>query len=128
MEKKSPKMSSAKTADGKENPRRSSLKSEKQDKNLSASNQINNSLTIYQFAKLKRCYDLMPTSSKLVVFDTQLHVKKAFHALVYNNVRAAPLWDNSKQKFVGILTITDFIRILICYYKSQVRNSNDAFK
>jgi len=62
----------------------------------------------------------MPTSSKLVIFDTQLHVKKAFHALVYNNVRAAPLWDNEKQKFVGMLTITDFIRILICYYKSQM--------
>ena len=119
MEKRSPKMSS-RTPESKESLRKSSLKSDKQDKNLCALNQINNSLTIYQFAKLRRCYDLMPTSSKLVVFDTQLHVKKAFHALVYNNVRAAPLWDNSKQKFVGILTITDFIRILICYYKSQV--------
>ena len=28
-------------------------------------------------------------------------VKKAFFALVYNGVRAAPLWDNEKQDFIG---------------------------
>lgn len=53
-----------------------------------------------------------------VVFDTQLLVKKAFFALVYNGVRAAPLWDSKEQKFVGMLTITDFIRILHMYYKN----------
>ena len=52
------------------------------------------------------------------MFDTELLVKKAFFALVYNGVRAAPLWDSTKQRFVGMLTITDFIRILQMYYKS----------
>ncbi|KAF7281465.1 hypothetical protein GWI33_004712, partial [Rhynchophorus ferrugineus] len=33
-------------------------------------------------------------------------------------VRAAPLWDSQKQEFVGMLTITDFIKILRKYYKS----------
>jgi len=28
-------------------------------------------------------------------------VKKAFFALVYNGVRAAPLWDSKSQDFVG---------------------------
>lgn len=75
--------------------------------------------------KSHRCYDLVPTSSKLVVFDTSLQVKqihiykdkkialpelfvliifqvkKAFFALVSNGVRAAPLWDSNKQCFVG---------------------------
>lgn len=67
-----------------------------------------------------RCYDLIPVSAKLVVFDTQLLVKKAFFALVHNGVRAAPLWDSSKQNFVGMLTITDFIHILRTYYKSPL--------
>lgn len=77
-----------------------------------------------------------------MVFDTQLQVKKAFYALVYNGksgiysyfsmhfvinsnwhrfdigVRAAPLWDSQKQLFVGMLTITDFIKILRTYYTS----------
>ena len=34
------------------------------------------------FMKEHLCYDLIPTSSKLVVFDTKLSVKKAFYALV----------------------------------------------
>uniref|UniRef100_A0A7N6BWX8 5'-AMP-activated protein kinase subunit gamma-1 n=1 Tax=Anabas testudineus TaxID=64144 RepID=A0A7N6BWX8_ANATE len=70
--------------------------------------------------KSHRCYDLVPTSSKLVVFDTSLQVKKAFFALVSNGVRAAPLWDSKKQCFVGMLTITDFINILHRYYKSPL--------
>ncbi|XP_032780208.2 uncharacterized protein LOC116918596 isoform X1 [Daphnia magna] len=73
-----------------------------------------------KFFKFHKCYDLIPTSAKLVVFDTQLLVKKAFFALVHNGVRAAPLWDSKKQSFVGMLTITDFIRILQMYYKSPL--------
>ncbi|XP_057373114.1 uncharacterized protein LOC130693856 isoform X2 [Daphnia carinata] len=73
-----------------------------------------------KFFKFHKCYDLIPTSAKLVVFDTQLLVKKAFFALVHNGVRAAPLWDSKKQCFVGMLTITDFIRILQMYYKSPL--------
>jgi 5'-AMP-activated protein kinase, regulatory gamma subunit len=92
-----------------------------------------------KFFRYHKCYDLIPTSAKLVVFDTQLLVKKAFFALVYNGtsplkltpnkfcrrfrlkfagVRAAPLWDSKQQQFVGMLTITDFIKILQRYYKS----------
>lgn len=73
---------------------------------------------LVKFFKFHKCYDLIPTSAKLVVFDTQLLVKKAFFALVYNGVRAAPLWDSAQQKFVGMLTITDFIKILQMYYTS----------
>ncbi|CAK6962485.1 '-AMP-activated protein kinase subunit gamma-1 [Scomber scombrus] len=72
------------------------------------------------FMKSHRCYDAIPTSCKLVIFDTTLPVKKAFFALVANGLRAAPLWDSKLQKFVGMLTITDFINILHCYYKSPM--------
>lgn len=77
-------------------------------------------LTYVKFFKFYRCYDLIPISAKLVVFDTQLLVKKAFFALVSNGVRAAPLWDSAKHQFVGMLTITDFINILRTYYKSPL--------
>ncbi|KAK7498360.1 hypothetical protein BaRGS_00010314 [Batillaria attramentaria] len=71
-----------------------------------------------KFMRAHKCYDLIPTSAKLVIFDTQLNVKKAFFALVYNGVRAAPLWDSAKQDYVGMLTITDFINILKKYYRT----------
>uniref|UniRef100_A0A8D0LCL1 Uncharacterized protein n=1 Tax=Sphenodon punctatus TaxID=8508 RepID=A0A8D0LCL1_SPHPU len=54
-----------------------------------------------RFMRSHKCYDIVPTSSKLVVFDTTLQVKKAFFALVANGVRAAPLWESKKQSFVG---------------------------
>ncbi|XP_054826829.1 5'-AMP-activated protein kinase subunit gamma-3 [Eublepharis macularius] len=73
-----------------------------------------------QFMRSHRCYDAIPTSSKLVVFDTTLQIKKAFLAMVANGVRAAPLWDSKQQCFVGMLTITDFINILHRYYRSPL--------
>uniref|UniRef100_G1KN00 CBS domain-containing protein n=1 Tax=Anolis carolinensis TaxID=28377 RepID=G1KN00_ANOCA len=73
-----------------------------------------------QFMRSHHCYDAIPTSSKLVVFDTTLQIKKAFFAMVANGVRAAPLWDNKKKCFVGMLTITDFINILHRYYRSPL--------
>ncbi|KAM7406949.1 hypothetical protein PAMA_002924 [Pampus argenteus] len=78
------------------------------------------SFTYMNFMKSHCCYDAIPTSSKLVIFDTTLQVKKAFFALVANGVRAAPLWDNKLKCFVGMLTITDFINILHRYYKSPL--------
>jgi len=67
---------------------------------------------ILNFFKCYKCYDLIPLSAKLVVLDTELVLKKAFFAMVDTGVRACPLWDSTKQSFVGMLTITDFIRIL----------------
>lgn len=72
------------------------------------------------FLKKHSCYDIIPNSTKIVVFDTRLKVKKAFFALVHNGIRSAPLWDSNEQEFVGMLTITDFINILIRYYKSPL--------
>lgn len=74
-------------------------------------------LVYSKFLHAYHCYDLIPTSSKIVVLDTRLNVKKAFLALIYNGVRAAPLWNAGDQKYLGMLTITDFIRILHQYYK-----------
>ncbi|XP_029190446.2 5'-AMP-activated protein kinase subunit gamma-1-like [Acropora millepora] len=72
------------------------------------------------FLKSRTCYDIMPKSSKIVVFDTKLRAKKAFFGLVANGVRSAPLWDSDNHAFVGMLTISDFINILRYYYKSPL--------
>jgi len=77
-------------------------------------------LIYLRFLKLHSCYDVIPTSTKLVVLDTQLNVKKAFYALMHNNIRAAPLWDTKRQTFVGMLTISDFIKVLLKFHKTQI--------
>jgi len=75
---------------------------------------------ILNFFKCYKCYDLIPTSAKLVVIDTELVLKKAFFAMVETGVRSCPLWDSQSQTFVGMLTITDFIRILQKNYKGSL--------
>lgn len=79
-------------------------------------------LIYLRFLKIHSCYDVIPTSTKLVVLDTQLNVKKAFYALMHNNIRAAPLWDTNRQTFVGMLTISDFIKVLLKFHKTQLSN------
>lgn len=37
----------------------------------------------------------------MTYFTELFQVKKAFFALIYNGVRAAPLWDSEKQDYVG---------------------------
>lgn len=50
------------------------------------STEEDDSLIFVKFFRFHKSYDLIPTSAKLVVFDTQLQVKKAFYALVYNGM------------------------------------------
>lgn len=72
------------------------------------------------FLKRHKVYEALPRSCKVLLFDTRLRVKEAFFALVSNDVRAATLWDGREQRFVGMLTITDFINIIHRYYRSPL--------
>jgi 5'-AMP-activated protein kinase regulatory gamma subunit len=44
------------------------------------------------------------------------YVNKTIIMKIISGVRAAPLWDSSGRGFVGMLTITDFIRVLHAMY------------
>ncbi|CAL8074608.1 unnamed protein product [Calicophoron daubneyi] len=79
----------------------------------------------FYFFKHHKCYDLLPGSTKLVVLDTKLSVKKSFYALIFNNVRAAVLWSSARQSYVGMLTITDFIRVLVNGYGTSCGQMED---
>lgn len=79
---------------------------------------LENRDTIYaSFFKSQKCWEAAPSSSKLIILDTKLLIQKAFNALRFNGLRAAPLWNSAKQQFVGMLTITDFIVLLITRFE-----------
>ncbi|CAH3026181.1 unnamed protein product [Porites evermanni] len=109
-------------ADDQRGNERSFIHGDDQDDSLldEAMTDVGENYVYTNFLKSRTCYDIMPKSSKIVVFDTKLKVKKAFFALVANGVRSAPLWDSDKHDFVGMLTISDFINILRHYYKSPL--------
>lgn len=50
------------------------------------------------------CYDILPFSFKVIIFDHTLLVKKALAALLQHGVPSAPVWDSANHQFVGMLT------------------------
>jgi len=67
---------------------------------------------IHEFLGSKTLYDMMRQSGKLVFFDTNIPIQLAFYALLEHDMPAAPLWDSASRRFVGLLSVTDFIDIL----------------
>ncbi|KAA0151606.1 hypothetical protein FNF29_04530 [Cafeteria roenbergensis] len=64
------------------------------------------------------CYDALPHSGKVVVFDVGLPVRLAFFALVEHECTAAPLWDSARGCFAGMVTVTDFIQMMLQYHRA----------
>ncbi|XP_038206323.1 5'-AMP-activated protein kinase subunit gamma-like [Zerene cesonia] len=75
---------------------------------------------LLNFFKYHRCYEILPKSAKVIIFDTQFLVRKTFPTLVSHGIRSAPLWDANKKLLVGMITVTDFIRILLHLDKEQI--------
>jgi len=69
-------------------------------------------LAIATFLKGVACYDIVPESTKVVVFDRNVPIRLSYYALVEHEIGAAPLWDPLSQNVCGIITTLDFIEIL----------------
>ncbi|CAG9784361.1 unnamed protein product [Diatraea saccharalis] len=68
---------------------------------------------LLNFFRYHKCYEILPKSAKVIIFDTQFLVRKTFPTLISHGIRSAPLWDANKKLLVGMITVTDFIRILL---------------
>ncbi|UJR21646.1 hypothetical protein I4U23_024723 [Adineta vaga] len=87
-----------------------------------------NSDEIYQsFFSTHTCYDCMPKSGKVLLLDARLSIRKAFFALVFNGVRTALVWHSPTSSTIGVITISDFINMLITAYDTKW-NSVDALE
>lgn len=68
---------------------------------------------IDNFLTSHTAYEVLPDSGKVVALDISLPIKQAFHVLYEQGIPLAPLWDSDRQQFVGMLTASDFIAILM---------------
>lgn len=71
---------------------------------------------ITSFLRSRSVFELVRTSGKVVVFETNIPIQLAFYALLEHESAAAPLWDSSRREFIGLMTITDFVDILRHYH------------
>ena len=62
---------------------------------------------------------ILPDSSKVLVFDALLPLKQAFYALVEHDMKAAPVWDPNQGKYAGMVTVTDFIDVILYFCKES---------
>jgi 5'-AMP-activated protein kinase regulatory gamma subunit len=54
------------------------------------------------------------------VFDSQLALKHAFFALVEHDVKGAPVWDSKIAQYVGMVTVTDFIDVIMHFHDQEL--------
>jgi len=79
---------------------------------------MTSSLSDFVFQRLLEehtCYELMPTSSKIVMFDVTLKASQTLPTLLDTGECAAVLWDSPKSIFRGILSVADFIDVIVAY-------------
>ncbi|KAK9804840.1 hypothetical protein WJX72_008237 [[Myrmecia] bisecta] len=67
---------------------------------------------IRDFLHSHTAYELIPESGKVVLLDTELPIRQAFHALHDQGVASAPLWDLEAASVTGMISASDFIHIL----------------
>ncbi|TGZ85300.1 CBS-domain-containing protein [Ascodesmis nigricans] len=76
---------------------------------------------IREFLKLRTSYDVLPVSFRLIVLDTNLLVNRSLNILVQNGVVSAPLWNSKTSSFAGLLTSSDYINVIMYYWKYPQR-------
>ncbi|CAI2356645.1 unnamed protein product [Caenorhabditis sp. 36 PRJEB53466] len=67
--------------------------------------------------QLSQCYEAMARNNKLIVFTNDISVRKAFNGLVYNCMRTGLVADSKTLEITGVLSVTDFIMILMMLWK-----------
>ena len=80
---------------------------------------------ILNFFKCYKCYDLIPTSAKLVILDTGLSLRKAFYAMLETGVKTCPVWNSSSQTYVGLVNLTDFIGVVQENYRGSLEEMEE---
>lgn len=76
--------------------------------------------SISDFLRKKTVYDMLRPSGKVLCFDTSIPIQLAFYALLEHDMAAGPLWDSSARRFVGLMSVYDFIDILRHYHRQGI--------
>lgn len=95
---------------------------------LAEEERIKNRKAFSEFLRSHVCYDIMPASVKIVVLDTRLDIQSAFQALVENGIKAAPLWDSLNHEYNGMITVSDFIDIVLRFSRDPTTMDNLIFE
>ncbi|CAJ0575034.1 unnamed protein product, partial [Mesorhabditis spiculigera] len=74
--------------------------------------------------QLSQCYEAMAPNQKVVAFTSDMPVRKAFYGLVYNSTRTGLIVDSESYNIIGVLSVTDFVMVLMKLWKYQQQVTN----
>jgi len=70
--------------------------------------------------------DLIPQTSKVIVLDSELQVQHAYFVLMSHGCNCGPVWDADRQRFIGLLSVSDFVDVLVNTWKEYKRRQQNA--
>eukprot|EP01012_Entosiphon_sulcatum_P063993 TRINITY_DN9243_c0_g1_i1.p1 TRINITY_DN9243_c0_g1~~TRINITY_DN9243_c0_g1_i1.p1 ORF type:complete len:401 (+),score=79.74 TRINITY_DN9243_c0_g1_i1:188-1390(+) len=71
---------------------------------------------ILDFFQAKTCYEFLPNSTQTLCIDVELPLRDALTVAVENMTTFATLWDSQKQRLCGMMTVTDYVKILLHFH------------
>eukprot|EP01006_Ploeotia_vitrea_P051075 TRINITY_DN67522_c7_g3_i1.p1 TRINITY_DN67522_c7_g3~~TRINITY_DN67522_c7_g3_i1.p1 ORF type:complete len:228 (+),score=2.19 TRINITY_DN67522_c7_g3_i1:41-724(+) len=90
---------------------------------------------VLEFFGKQSCYDFLPPSSQVLALDIDLPLRHAFCVVTEHNSTFATLWDSQSQKLCGMMTVTDYVKIVLsmmnepekmeAYWNSPIRAWKD---
>jgi len=82
---------------------------------------------IFNFFRSHTAYDVLPESGKVVLLDASMSAFGAFHVMAANEQTAVPVWDGRSDRYMGMLTVSDLLEMLL-FCTSSENNFKDSLR
>eukprot|EP01101_Sappina_pedata_P008616 TRINITY_DN4807_c0_g1_i1.p1 TRINITY_DN4807_c0_g1~~TRINITY_DN4807_c0_g1_i1.p1 ORF type:complete len:460 (+),score=132.83 TRINITY_DN4807_c0_g1_i1:26-1381(+) len=82
---------------------------------------------IAEFFSNHTCFDLMPTSGKVVAISTKLSLRVAIKALLENDIKGVSVVDQKTFEFCGMFTVSDCVHVFSYFFENTPEASITEF-
>ncbi|KAK1436758.1 hypothetical protein QVD17_02540 [Tagetes erecta] len=87
---------------------------------------IETSRRLFEHFASYKAYDLIPESGKVFALDDNVTVEDAFLVMHEEGLAIAPLWNAANLQISGMLTASDFIKILMELQRNRAMATNNV--
>jgi len=74
---------------------------------------------IFDFFRSHNAFDMLPESGKVVLLDSSVSAYAAFCIMSSNEQVAVPVWDSRNDQYMGMLTVTDMLEMVLMCQNSK---------
>jgi len=78
---------------------------------------------IFQFFRSHTAYDMLPESGKVLLLDGSISAYSALKVMHANQQQAVPVWDGRGDRYLGMVTTSDMLELVLVCSKSDACSS-----